>query len=51
MTDMTENKLPPEMKRAAVGLILTLLGCICGSAAFFYLIYLLYMSLRWRHHR
>jgi hypothetical protein len=46
--DMTEGKLPPEMKRGILGLILMLLGYICVSAVFFYLIYLLYMSLHGR---
>jgi H+/gluconate symporter-like permease len=46
---MTEEKLPPEMKRAVARLILMLLGYICASAVFFYVVYLLYMSLNRRH--
>lgn len=45
---MAEDKLPPEMKRAAVGLIIMILGYIAGSAGFFYLLYLLFMTLHRR---
>ena len=48
---MTDDQLPPGMTRAAMGVILTLVGCICASAAFFYLIYRLYFAMHWRHHR
>lgn len=44
-----KDKLPPEMKRAGIELIFTLLGYICASALFFYLLYLLFISLRRRH--
>jgi uncharacterized membrane-anchored protein len=43
-----KDKLPAETKRAVIGLILLLLGGICGGAVFFYLLYLLRMGL---HHR
>jgi hypothetical protein len=43
-----KDKLPPETKRASIGLILLLLGGICGGAVFFYLVYLLRIGLH-RH--
>jgi hypothetical protein len=49
--DMTEDKLPREMKRAAFGLILWILGGICAAAVSYYVLYLLFMALRYhRHH-
>jgi TM2 domain-containing membrane protein YozV len=48
---MNEDKLPPETKRAIVGLVFWFLGWICVGAGVFYLIYLLRISLRrGRHH-
>jgi hypothetical protein len=44
-----KGKLPPETKRAAVGLILWVLGCIFGGAVFFYLMYSLRIAFRHRH--
>jgi hypothetical protein len=50
-TDMADDELPPGMKRAATGVILTLIGCIIGSAVFFYVLYKLFIALHGRHHR
>ena len=46
---MTEDELPPGMKRAAAGIILTLVGGICASAVFFYVLYRLFIALHGRH--
>jgi hypothetical protein len=48
---MAEDELPPGMKRAATEVILTLIGCICASAVFFYVLYRLFIALHGRHHR
>ena len=45
-----EEKLPPETKRAIVGLILWVLGGLCGVAGLFYLLYLLFMAVHHHHH-
>jgi hypothetical protein len=47
---MTDDDLPPGMKRAAMGIILTLIGGICGSAVFFYVLYRLFIATRGRRH-
>jgi hypothetical protein len=49
--DMTEDESPPGMKRAAAGIILTLIGGICGSAVFFYVLYRLIIAFRGGRHR
>jgi len=46
-----EDKLPPGTKRAIVGLILWVLGCLCGVAVLIYLMYLLFMAVHHHHHR
>jgi hypothetical protein len=48
---MADDEFPPGMKRAATGVILTLIGCIIGSAVFFYVLYKLFIALHGRHHR
>jgi len=46
---MNEDDLPVRTRYAAIGLVLWLIGSILGGAVFFYLLYLLRISMR-RHH-
>ena len=46
---MNDDELPVRTKSAAIGLVLWLIGSMLGGAVFFYLVYLLRISMR-RHH-
>jgi hypothetical protein len=48
---MTKDKLPPETKRALVGMIFWLLGGVCITAGFFYTLYVIFMAMRHGRHR
>jgi uncharacterized membrane-anchored protein len=41
---MSEDDFPPETKSAGIGIILMLIGSVCGGAVFFYLLYFFYIS-------